>query len=437
MPGSDQLDLEARLRRLPAALAVDPAPGLLERVARRGRRRRRLRRASAAVAILALLAGVLATRAAVLDHDAGQVLGPGAVKDASAARLARGQVRALPANPVVDRFATAATVWTGQELIVWGGAGRDLAAHADGAAYDPRTGRWRPLPPAPQAQTLEKDRASGVWTGRELLVWGGMAPVSGERAGSRPGDGLAYDPATRAWRLLASPPRQLQPLARPAVWTGHRLLVADADADHQLAGGGLRGGAYDPLTDRWRLLPASPRLSAGRLLDRTVLWAGTRLLVWSFWGRPGKGATSGEPDGVDLWAYDPAAGHWTVLPPPSAALRPLLARASLAWTGREILAVMHGSGIPPDRAVFGGRYDLDLRRWTAIAKPPGPVTFRLPSALVWTGATLVANGTDAYDPATDRWWRLPAPSNWAWVGQGPLLRPLGGGGIAVLLPAAR
>jgi hypothetical protein len=180
----------------------------------------------------------------------------------------------------------------------------------------------------------------------------------------------------------------------------------------------------------------SPRLS-GQLLDRTVLWAGTRLLVWSFWNRPGGGTSdpaSANPDGVDLWAYDPATDRWTVLPDPSGRVRSLVARASLAWTGQEILALQHTSAIPPDPAPFGGRYDPDNDRWTPIATPPQRVEFRNASALVWTGAALVANGLHAYDPATNRWWALPAPARWTWTGLG-LVRPLGGGGITMVVPA--
>lgn len=442
MPGSDQLDLEGRLRRLPAALAVDPAPGLLEGVVRQGRRRRRLRRATAAAASVVLLVGVLATRTVVLDRTAGRTLGPASVKDAAAEQLAHGHGRALPPNPVVDRLATAATAWTGQELIVWGGVTRDRLVHADGAAYDPRAGRWRPIPPAPQAQMLDKQDGGAVWTGQELLIWGGTTPVAAERFDGlmRRGDGLAYDPATHTWRRLPPPPSQLRPPSRPAVWTGHELLVVDADADHQVAGGGLRGAAYDPMADRWRLLAPSPRLSGGELLDRTILWAGTRLLVGSFWNRSGKATsdpTNADPDGADLWAYDPATDRWTALPPPSVPVRSLLARAALAWTGQEILAVQHSSVIPPDPAPFGGRYDPDHGRWTPIARPPQRVQFRASAALVWTGEALLANGSHAYDPATDRWWRLPAPSGWALIGQGPLVRPLGAGQITMLVPEAR
>jgi hypothetical protein len=440
MPGVDA-DLEGRLRRLPGVLAVDPAPGLLERVVRKGRRRRRLRQASAAAAVVALLAGVLVTRTVLLDRGAVQPLGPGPARDATAARLARGHARPLPANAAAGRTG-AVVAWAGGELVVWGGWTRDRLVRADGAAYDPRSGRWRPLPPAPQAQafTVTDDRAT-VWTGRELLLWGGDTPAAGARADGamRPGDGLAYDPAAGSWRRLRPPPGLPPGRTRPAGWTGQELLVVDAAAaEQQATRGRLRGAAYDPLTDRWRQLAPSPPLGSGELLERTVLWAGTRLLVWSFLDQPGSAATAaGEPDEVDLWAYDPAADRWTALASPSPRTRPLLARASLEWTGREILAVQHTSVLPPDPAPFAGRYDPDRDRWTPIADPPQRVEFGDPAALVWTGAALVAGGRHAYDPASDRWWPLPAPGHWSWAGPGPPVRRLGGGWLALLAPAAR
>jgi hypothetical protein len=439
MPGVDAADLEARLRRLPDVLAVDPAPGLLERVVRHGRRRRRLRRAGAGAAVAALLAGVLVTRAALPDRGAVQPLGPGAFRGATAAQLARGRPLLLPPDPAADRGAAVAA-WAGGELVVWGGWTRDQRVHADGAAYDPRTGRWRPVPPAPQAQafTVNDDRAA-VWTGRELLLWGGYTPVTGARADGamRPGDGLAYDPAAGGWRRLLPPPGVPLERAHAAGWTGTELLVVDAGTWPPFADR-LRGAAYDPAADRWRRLAPSPRLDRGELLERTVLWAGTRLLVWSFLDRPGPAAAApGEPDTVDLWAYDPAADRWTVLASPSARTRPLLARSSLAWTGSEILAVQHTSVLRPDPAPFAGRYDPDRDRWAPIADPPLRVDFRAPGALVWTGAALVAGGSHAYDPTGDRWWPLPAPGRWTITGQAPPVRRLGGGELAVLVPAAR
>lgn len=80
--------------------------------------------------------------------------------------------------------------------------------------------------------------------------------------------------------------------------------------------------------------------------------------------------------------------------------------------------MQHDSVLPPDPAPFAGRYDPDTGRWTPIASPPVRVRFGVQSALVWTGAALVANGTHAYDPAADRWWRLPGLGGWTWLTQG-------------------
>ena len=63
-----------------------------------------------------------------------------------AAQLKRGTWSRLPPAPSPER-ADVIAVWSGSELLLWGGAsgpGRtDL--HADGAAYNPRTKKWRVL----------------------------------------------------------------------------------------------------------------------------------------------------------------------------------------------------------------------------------------------------------------------------------------------------
>jgi hypothetical protein len=425
MPGRDLPDLEERLRRLPALLAVEAPAGLAERVAGRGRRRRWARRAAAAVAA-ALLAGAVATRSAVLDHTPAPVLNPGPrAGNATPGQLARGQWQALPSLPPgrLARRDDAAVVWTGRELIVWGGLGyHPFRTFADGAAYDPRTGRWALLPPAPEGQWLEGDNGLAVWTGREVLVWGGVTipdPVGAPNRG-RPADGVAYDPARRTWRRLPAAPAGLRPDLgdRWAVWTGRELLVGDVqEAD---AGGGTVAAADDPAADRWRPIPPSPRLSGGNghLRARTAMWAGTRLLVWNLWSRSARAANDEssasdrldvEPDGIDLWAYDPGADRWTVLPVPPGQLRRAVAGSSMAWTGREVVVAAPRTervGGQDRTTTVAGRYDLDRAAWTPIAPPPRP---RARIDLTWTGAALVVPYDDAvYDPATDAWVRLPA-----------------------------
>jgi hypothetical protein len=429
MPGRDLPDLEERLRLLPAALAVEAPAGLAERVARGGRRRRRLRRAAAAAVVAALVAAAVVTRAVVLDHTPTPVLNPGLlVGTATPEQLAGGHWRPLPVLPPdqLGGRSRPTVTWTGQELVVWGGSGHrgvNLRVHADGAGYDARTGRWGRLPLAPEAQLPDDDGAATVWTGREVLIWGGFTitdPVNNPNLG-RPADGLAYDPARRTWRKLAARPPQLKPASGHdgrAVWTGRELLVTGVqEAD---ARGGMVGGAYDPATDRWRLLPPSPALTSGsrHLQGRTAVWAGTRLLVWNFWSsRPRPYDESDatdppgvEPDGIDLWAYNPASNRWTVLPTPPSEVRRTVVDGSMVWDGYQVVMVGQQVRVVAgaDHAVaVAGRYDPDTARWTPIADSP-PLRGRL--RLAWAGAAVVELSSNAvYDPAGDRWLPLPAP----------------------------
>ena len=102
-----------------------------------------------------------------------------------------------------------AVVWTGRELIGWGG-GCCGDAYSDGVAYSAARSTWRALPRAPLAGS---QHPLSVWTGRRMIV------ISGARAAS-------YEPATNSWKRIAQPPA-----ARgngTAVWDGREMLVFGA-----------------------------------------------------------------------------------------------------------------------------------------------------------------------------------------------------------------
>jgi hypothetical protein len=469
MPGRDLPDLEERLRRLPAALAVEAPAGLAERVARQGGRRRRLRRVTAAALVVAVVGAAVATRSALLDDTPTPVLGPVLPgQEATPRQLVRGRWQALPTLPpgqLAPRSGTA-VVWTGRKLIVWGGASRrgtDLQTFTDGAAYDPRRGRWELLPSAPEHTWLLGGNPLAVWTGREMLLWGGVTipdPVGNPNSGS-PSNGLAYDPERRTWRRLPDRPAQLgRSIDQWAVWTGRELLVGEIQEAE--VGGGTVAAAYDPAANRWRPLPPSPALTggSGHLRARTAMWTGTRLLVWNYRSATARspfdetGASNrpnGVADGIDVWAYDPATDRWTVLPAPPGQVRRVAADDSTAmvWNGQEVVITsvrMQTIGGQDRPAGVAGRYDPDRARWTPIAPQPGPVT---QAGLVWTGAALVAAlANTVYDPATDGWLRLPAlpepaghPPIDSWGAERALLRveerATGAVEVHVLVPAGR
>jgi hypothetical protein len=290
----------------------------------------------------------------------------------------------LPAAPIVGRFAPAG-VWTGRQILVWGGdtRGANQVPMTDGAAYDPATGRWQPIPRAPKG--MRGLAPAAVWTGSKLLVWIGNAPDG-------PAVGAAYDPASRSWQAIATSPLGSRE-SFSAVWTGKELILFGGTAGDGIAS--PAGAAYNPATNRWRLLPPAPFTRWPR---PTAVWTGTEMLVWG-----GYSVVNGKP--VDLGggaAYDPQTDRW----------RPIAKRGrsqllAAAWTGAKVLVWDRGSVV--GGATTGALYDPTRDRWTPIAS--GPAIPRDLSGPVWTGTELIgwqaSNRGIAYNPARDTWRVLP------------------------------
>src|SRR5690606_31588462 len=136
---------------------------------RRARQRRRRRRVGTALAAVALLVpiglGIRATTDGDQDRSERVTTDPRATEpgatttttdptvllDPVEASTTEEAIRPLAPGPLSGREA-AASVWTGTELLIWGGgAGGDADGRtfADGAAYDPATDTWRTLAPSP------------------------------------------------------------------------------------------------------------------------------------------------------------------------------------------------------------------------------------------------------------------------------------------------
>lgn len=299
---------------------------------------------------------------------------------------------AIPSPPFAPSFSQ--TAWTGEELIVVGGAPAGAGPHREAAAYDPVRMSWRSLSPPPHEVLDHWGRAH--WTGREVIVFG--LDDSTHDPGSSPR--LAYDPATDRWREFPAAPLRDVTSSRSA-WTGRELLVLATPR----TGGAPVGAAYDPAADRWRTIAAFPL--AGDRYGPSTVWTGEELLVWGGHGSQGGPGTQEPPPRPEGGAaYDPARDRWRVLDvaPGALELHPT------AWTGREILA-MAGDDPLQVHAI-----SADLRSVRRLADAPAGATRG--ENPVWTGAELILVGgrsdTDrpvavAFDPRANRWRELPDP----------------------------
>ncbi len=157
-------------------------------------------------------------------------------------------------------------VWTGSEMIVWGGAVQDDPSVTNtGAAHDPATGVWRPLStagaPAPRSGHV------AVWTGDRMIVWGGYGTSSFLNSGG------IYDPVTDSWSAMSTAGAPSGRTAFAAAWTGQALVVHGGTGPQVLA----NGGSYDLATDSWGALPAT---GLGGRFGHSASWAGDRLVLW-------------------------------------------------------------------------------------------------------------------------------------------------------------
>ena len=148
-------------------------------------------------------------------------------------------------------------------MLVWGGYGDGATAWNSGGRYDPKTDSWRPMS---ESGFLEA-RVLPVfaWTGKELLVWGGITPDLKRTFG----DGARYDPATDRWSPMKRDANAPAVWGSKAVWTGSEMIVWGGslrNGDDEINQVTRHGAVFDPVKDAWRPMsiegaPARPLLS--------------------------------------------------------------------------------------------------------------------------------------------------------------------------------
>lgn len=313
-------------------------------------------------------------------------------------------------------------VWTGTEMIVWGGL-TSGGATATGARYDPSKKTWKPVSTvdAPSARLYP----SAVWTGKEMIVWGGTRAFN---ADSFLADGARYNPSTDTWTRMAKSP--LSPrIGADAVWTGKEMIIwggmGGSFAKPTFLGDGAR---YNPATDRWSMLPAahapSPRYgeAGGWTGKELIIWGGRRLgengelgdgarynpqtntwtaisqtnvlsprwgasAVWTgksmiFWG--GEAKTRFFNDGA---LYNPDTNTWTPIPATGAPAGRF--SHSAVWTGSEML-IWGGLGASGGFLTTGARYSLTTEKWAPL--PLTPLDQRIDYTYLWTGNAMIIWG---------------------------------------------
>ncbi len=225
-----------------------------------------------------------------------------------------GEWRRMAGSPLEGR-AGPIGVWTGTELVVWGGDALDPAIgeyKRTAAAYDPATDRWRVLPPSPVPGRLG---AAAFWTGGRVLIWGGVER-RGDVEEAQP-DGLLLDPVAETWTRVPAAPLT-GPLGA-STWIGDRLVVFSSRMES--------GATFDPATGDWAPI-TGPGRDAGEYGNPALVWTGEDLIVIGY--------PTDDVETSMAWAaaWEPNTGDWRRLPDPG--IRSIDGGAGV-WTGTEVV----------------------------------------------------------------------------------------------------
>jgi N-acetylneuraminic acid mutarotase len=301
----------------------------------------------------------------------------------------------LPTLP--DGFFEHTMVWTGAEMLVWGGTttGSFTSRTNAGSRYNPATDSWSPITGSGAPQPRRAHTA--VWTGTEMIVWGGCGPSTqfcGLSSGGR------YNPATDSWLPTSTTNLPNPRLDHTAVWTGDRMIVfggCNPNANFTSCPSRNDGGMYFPATDTWVATSLTNAPTARR--NHTAVWTGTEMLIWGGFSNVGG-------------RFNPNTNSWTTM---NAANAPdSRERHTAVWTGTEMI-VWGGSVSTDVKLNTGGRYNPTSDSWTPTNTANAPEARYLHTG-VWTGTEMIVWGGNTatlgenylntggkYNPATDVW----------------------------------
>lgn len=282
-------------------------------------------------------------------------------------------------------------VWTGSEMIVWGGFNNSATLNT-GARYNPATDSWMPISSI-DAPIISGDRPSVVWTGTEMIVWGGGNFSNYSNIGAR------YNPATDTWTPTSIVNAPTGRSGHTAIWTGTEMIIWGGDRGFFNGGVTNDGARYNPATDTW--VPVSSTNAPSARSRHTAVWSGTEMIIW--------GVVQDNTGG----RYNPSTDSWVAT---STIDAPNYRSGHAAvWLGTEMVIWGGSSSNIPSNT--GGRYNPTSNTWTATTTTNAPSP-RTNFTVLGTGSEMIVwgggnnnnqffNSGAIYTPDTDSWTSLP------------------------------
>jgi N-acetylneuraminic acid mutarotase len=285
-------------------------------------------------------------------------------------------------------------VWTGSEMIVWGGWDDSFFRFDTGGRYNPGTDSWTTTSTinGPAARAVH----TAVWSGSEMIVWGGYSDSGSLTTNT----GGRYNPGTDSWIATSTANAPDRRASHTAVLSGSEMIIwGGVDTNSNVLN---TGGRYNPSTKTWTATSTTNAPSAR--YNHTAVWTGSEMIVWGGGENQLPSNTGGR--------YDPGTDSWTATTTANAPTARLNHTAVWAWAGSEMI-VWGGSDDVTGSTNTGGRYSPGTDSWAATSTANAS-TARVSHTAVWTGSEMIVwggldgNGFELdtggrYNPITDSW----------------------------------
>jgi N-acetylneuraminic acid mutarotase len=236
-----------------------------------------------------------------------------------------------------------------------------------------------------------RSKQSTIYTGTEMVVWGGI------ESGSRVNTGMKYNPVTDTWSTMTTVNAPTARSEHSAVWTGTYMVVfGGMDGSVSLTD----GARYNPSTNTWTTIP---NMSYARA-NAAAVWTGSVVLVFGGCSYAATTCTNA------LESYNPTTNTWTSLGNSSLVGRQ---HVSYGFSGTKFV-VWGGGNLSPVYYSDGAVYDTGTTTWTAMAassltaREGAGAVIAYAKLYVWGGYNgAVMAGGAKYDIAGNTWTTLP------------------------------
>lgn len=155
-------------------------------------------------------------------------------------------------------------VWTGTEMIVHGGFNNNTTKK-----YNPLSNTWTTLNHSGVTRFLH----TAIWTGTEMIVWGGTNSINTPILGLNSGG--IYNVNTNSWTSTTVTEAPSLRVSHSAVWTGTEMIIWGGINNDIATNTGAR---FNPISNSWistsTINAPSPRYS------HTNIWTGIEHIIW-------------------------------------------------------------------------------------------------------------------------------------------------------------